>query len=224
VQQPNPHVAMGVNPILQEILTIYRDVMISIDITFVNKVLFFITVSCSIKFGMVEMILNRQVKTVKKCMDKVALLYIKRGFRITAILADNEFEPLCAWYPQLNVCAANEHVPVIKRYIRTVKDRSCSAYRMLPFKYIPRIMLIHLIKNAVFWLNTFPHEDGASQKYLPRYIMIRHQLSFKRHAAIEFGTYVQTHEEHSNDMQQRTMECICLGPTRNRLVYVTDLR
>jgi hypothetical protein len=96
-----------------------------------------------------------------------------------------------------------------------MKDQSRSAYWMLPFKYIPWIMLIHLIKNAVFWLNTFPHEDGTSQKYLPRYIMIGQQLSFKRHAAIEFSAYVQTHEEHLNDMQQRTMGCICLGPTRN---------
>jgi hypothetical protein len=76
-------------------------------------------------------------------------------------------------------------------------------------------MLIHLIKHAVFWLNAFPHEDGMSQKYLPRYIMIRQQLLFKRHAVIEFGAYVQTHKEHSNDMQQRTMGCICLGPTGN---------
>jgi hypothetical protein len=113
---------MGVDPILQEILNIYCDVTIAIDITFVNKVLFFITVSRGIKFGTVEMLLNRQVKTVKKCMDKVAKLYIKRGFWIAAILSDNEFEPLHEWYPQLNVCAADEHVPEIERYIRTVKD------------------------------------------------------------------------------------------------------
>jgi phage gp36-like protein len=103
------------------------------------------------------------------------------------------------------MCALLTSITEIERYIRTVKDQSRSAYWMLPFKYIPRILLIHLIKNAVFWLNTFPHEDSASQKYSPRYIMIGQQLSFKRHAAIEFGAYVQTHEEHSNDMQQRTM-------------------
>jgi hypothetical protein len=82
VWRPNPCVAMGVDPIPQEILSIYRDVTISIDITFVSKVLFCITVSHSIKFGMVEMLLNQQVKTVKKCMDKVANLYIKEAFRL----------------------------------------------------------------------------------------------------------------------------------------------
>jgi hypothetical protein len=45
--------------------------------------------------------------------------------------------------------------------------------------------------------------------------MMGQRLSFKKHAVIEFGAYVQTHEQHSNDMSQRTMGCICLGPTGN---------
>jgi hypothetical protein len=65
VRRPNPHVAMGVDPKPREILNIYRDVTIAIDITLLNKVPFFITVSRSIKFGTVEVLLNRQVKTVK---------------------------------------------------------------------------------------------------------------------------------------------------------------
>jgi hypothetical protein len=32
---------------------------------------------------------------------------------------------------------------------------------------------------------------------------------------LEFGSYVQTHEEHSNDMRPRTFGAICLGPTGN---------
>jgi hypothetical protein len=46
--------------------------------------------------------------------------------------------------------------------------------------------------------------------------MTSQQLSFAKHAVIEFGAYIQTHEEHTNDMDQRTMGCICLGPTGNR--------
>jgi hypothetical protein len=70
---------------------------------------------------------------VRDCLKKVINLYVKRGFRVTAILADNEFEALRQWYPSLNTCAADEHVPEIERYIRTVKDRSRSTHRMLPF-------------------------------------------------------------------------------------------
>ena len=42
------------------------------------------------------------------------------------------------------------------------------------------------------------------------------ELSFKLHARIEFGAYVQTHEEHTNDMSQQTLGAICLGPNGNR--------
>ena len=29
---------------------------------------------------------------------------------------------------------------------------------------------------------------------------------------LKYGAYVQTHEEHTNDMTQQTLEAICLGP------------
>ena len=41
-------------------------------------------------------------------------------------------------------------------------------------------------------------------------------LSFQRHARLELGVYVQTHEEHDNSMGPRTLGAICLGPTGNQ--------
>jgi hypothetical protein len=198
VRRANDHVLTGIDPMPSEIMEIYHDVTLAIDITFVNKVPFFITVARGIKFGTIEVLTNRQTQTVRDCLKKVVRLYMARGFHVTTILADNEFKPLRQWYPSLNTCAANEHVPEIERYIRTIKDRSCSTYRMLLYRYLPRIVLVHLLKNAVFWLNAFPHEDGATQKYSPRYIMTGQHLSYVKHAVIEFGAYAQTHEEHTN--------------------------
>ena len=43
-----------------------------------------------------------------------------------------------------------------------------------------------------------------------------HEVSCSRHAVIAFGLYVQTHEEHSNDMHQSSVGAICLGPKGNR--------
>lgn len=78
-------------------------------------------------------------------------------------------------------------------------------------------MLIHLVKNAVFWLNAFTTGgEGITQQYSPSYIMTGRTLSYNKHAVLKFGSYVQTHEEHSNDMSQRTMGCICLGPAGNQ--------
>ena len=74
----------------------------------------------------------------------------------------------------------------------------------------------HLVKNAVFWLNAFPSSDGVSSSHSPRYLLTGRELEYDKHAVMEFGQYVQTHEEHTNDMRQRTVGAICLGPTGNQ--------
>jgi hypothetical protein len=133
------------------------------------------------------------------------------------ILADPEFEPLQATFGQVsfNFCAQDEHVPEIEHFIRTVKDRTRSGYNSLPFEHIPCLMLICLVANAVFWLNAFPHADGASATLSPRYLLTRKHLDYRKHVRLEFGGYVQTHEEHTNDMLPHTIGAICLGPSGN---------
>ena len=169
-----------------------------------------------LKFGTVEALMNRQVSTIRDCLKRVITLYQSRGFTVGSIMADSEFEPLRPWYPTLNTAAADEHVAEVERYIRTIKDSTRSAYSLLPFRHVPRIVLIHLVKNAVFWQNAFRTGDGITQKYSPRYILTGQELDATKHAVLEFGSYVQTHEEHSNNMDHRTMGCICLGPTGNQ--------
>ncbi|CAJ1945436.1 unnamed protein product [Cylindrotheca closterium] len=88
-----------------------------------------------------------------------------------------------------------------------------STYNMLPFRRIPKLMLEHIIQNAVFWLNAFPALDGVSDTLSPKYIVTGRNVNMKLHVRTKFGAYVQTHEEHSNDMRARTLGAICLGPT-----------
>ena len=71
------------------------------------------------------------------------------------------------------------------------------------------------MRNTVFWLNAFPVTDGVSSQYSPRYIILGFLLEFNKHVRLEFGAYVQTHEEHNNNMSDRTVGAICLGPTGN---------
>ena len=70
--------------------------------------------------------------------------------------------------------------------------------------------------NAVFWLNAFPHANGASDTLSPRYLLTGKHLDYRKHIRLEFGAYVQTHEEHTNDMLPRTiLGALCLGPSGN---------
>jgi hypothetical protein len=56
----------------------------------------------------------------------------------------------------------------------------------------------------------FPHDDGVSDSMSPRYIFTGHRIDYNKHVHLEFGSYVQTHEEHSNDMRPRTIGATCL--------------
>jgi hypothetical protein len=92
--------------------------------------------------------------------------------------ADMEFESVQNSFhgTTFNLCAQYEHVPEIERYIRTVKDRSRSGYNSLPFEWIPRLVVVHLVGNSIFWLNAFPHEDGVSDTLSPQYLITGRHL------------------------------------------------
>ena len=115
----------------------------------------------------------------------------------------------------LNCCVVDEHVPEIKQYIQTLKDCTWSAVNVLPFNNLPRLVLIHLLKNCTLWLNAFPAADRVSSVHSPHFLLTGRELSFDKHAVLEFRSYVQTHAEHSNGMEPRTMGAIFLGPMGN---------
>jgi len=111
-----------------------------------------------------------------------------------------------------NICGADEHVPDVERYIRTMKDRVRSQYNDMPYEHIPRAMLVRLAEYAVFWLNAVPHDDSVTPDYSPRYFIEGRQLDYLKHMKMEFGAYAHTHNKHDNTMQARTMIAgICLG-------------
>ena len=213
VDRPNPHIPAGVDHVPTAIMDIHHSVTLAIDVMFINKVAFLITTSRNLKFGTVEEISNHQITTIIAKLKSVCQIYHHRGFHVTVILCDPEFEPIQATFPQLNCCAGDEHVPDIEHYIRTVKDHV--TYRMLPFKHVLRLILIHLMKNAVFWLNALPARDGVSSTHSPRYLLTGRELEYPLHMRLEFGEYVQTHEKHGNQMTDHTLGAICLGPNGN---------
>jgi hypothetical protein len=204
----------GVPPSLRDRL---QNMVMAIDIMFVNKIPFLVTCGQGVRFGTIENLKNQQVTTVASALDTVIHLYHQWGLVVGTINADGKFEPLQEVLTSVsfNLCAKEEHVPEIERYIRTVKDRMHSGYNSLPFERIPCMMVIHLAANAVFWLNAFPHPDGMSNTLSLCYLLTGQPLDYRKHVCLEFGAYVQTHEEHTNGMEARTVGAICLGPMGN---------
>jgi hypothetical protein len=215
VRRSSPHVAASVDPVPPNILARHHHVTLAVDIMFVNRVPFLITLSRNLRFLTVENLPNRKENTVRDKLLSVLRLYRHRGFHVATVLADPEFEMLRPYIPTLNTCAADEHVPDIERAIRSMKDRVRSTHSRLPFKYLPRLIVVRLVANAVLWMNALPQPLGVLTDHSPRYLLLGRDLTYDKHVRLPFGSYVQTHEEHTNDMRHRTLGAICLGPSGN---------
>jgi len=59
----------------------------------------------------------------------------------------------------VNITGRYEHVPEVRRYIRTVKERARAIVFTLSFAILPHKLIVEIVYNAVFWLNSFPHKE-----------------------------------------------------------------
>ena len=132
---------------------------------------------------------------------------------------DNDFEKLRNLVPILaiNTTAAREHVPEVEWKIRLIKERGRGILNTLPFKKMPRLMLIELIYHVVLWLNAFPAKSGVSEMLSPHEIVYRHKLDFAKHCKSPFGMYCKVHNDpmRTNTMATRSTPAIVLSPTGN---------
>ena len=67
----------------------------------------------------------------------------------------------------LNTASDLEHVPEIERQHRVIKERAIACRHSLPFKMVPKIMIIEMIYNCVLWINVFPPKGGVSASIIP---------------------------------------------------------
>ena len=219
VRRPPESVTTDYVQIPREILERHRLVTLSVDVMFVNGVPFLVSTARGLNFITVEYTKSRTAKALAGCVRHIMDMYGRGGFQVGTVLMDNEFECLRNLIPVLdiNTTAAKEHVPEIERRIRLIKERGRGILNTLPFKKLPRIILIELIYHAVMWLNSFPSKSGISQILSPREIVTRHKLDFRKHCKAPFGAYCEAHDEPSptNSMASRSSPAINLGPTGN---------
>ena len=94
--------------------------------------------------------------TIVGAIKRLHQTYAKRGFHITILLMDGQFNTnnldgeVAQFGITLNTVSANEHVPEIERHNQTIKEQTRSIINMLPFKGYPPRMIIKLIYYCVF--------------------------------------------------------------------------
>jgi hypothetical protein len=219
VRRTTDHVEVAPTPVPSTLMSQYRSVIIGADVMFVNKLPFFVTISRNIKFGTALLITDQKHETLVDASKDVYNIYKKRGFILQTMLMDGQFEGITGDLAELgitvNTVARGEHVPEAERYIRTIKERARCVYNTMPFDKIPGRMIAELIYYCVFWLNSFPARDGISNTLSPRSIVTGSHIDFNKHCKLEYGAYVQAHEEHDNTMATRTTGALALRPTGN---------
>ena len=110
----------------------------------------------------------------------------------------------------------NKHEPYIKWHIHVVKERFHSLCHSLPFKQLPKQIIIYMVFYAVKLLNYFPLKGGVSDQYSPKAILAGEVVHFKYYA-MPFGTYCQIHEEDGpwNSLAAWAQGAISLGLSGN---------
>lgn len=153
-----------------------KEVTMAMDIMFVNKLAFLVTISRSLKFGTVECPQTRHLDQVLDAVKRRQELHAKRSFKLFTMHSDLEFDELTTPLTVLGItllCVPQaEHVPEAERSTRTIQNRVRSTWTMLPFRSIPNRMIIEIVEGNGMWLNTFPPNDGVSTTISPRTLIV----------------------------------------------------
>jgi hypothetical protein len=201
------------------ILEQHQLVTLAVDVMFVNEVPFLVSVARGLNLVTAKFMPSRTAKQLAAGIPRMIDLYARGGFQVGTVLMDNEFEKLRNLVPILtiNTTAAKDHVPEVERKIRLITEWGRGILNTLPFKKMPRLMLIELVYHVVLWLNAFPTKSGVSETLSPRKIVYQHKLDFAKHCKLPFGTYCKVHDKPTptNTMVTCSTPAIVLGPTGN---------
>lgn len=186
---------------------------------YINSIAFIVSISRALKFCTAKALANRITDTLLTGIKIIKATIDKRGFIMNRFAADNEFGPLMTGLSEmgitLNLMSQNEHVPEIERHITTVREHCSSIYNSLPFVQMPSRMVTQLVYSVTFCLHAFPAVDGISGSISPGEIVTGTMIDTSKHCALPFGAYLQTHEEHDNNISTRTIGAIAMRPTDN---------
>ncbi len=219
VRRPLESVTTNYVQIPRAILEQHQLVTLAVDIMFGNGVPFLVSVARGLNLVTAEFIPSRTAKQLAAGIIRMMDLYAWGGFQVGRVLMDSKFEKLRNLVPILaiNTTAAKEHLPEVERKISLIKERGRGILNTLPFKIMPRLMLIELIYHVVLWLNAFLAKSGVSETLSPHKIVYRHKLDFAKHCRLPFGTYCEIHNEPTptNSMLTCSTPALVLSSTGN---------
>jgi len=109
------------------------------------------------------------------------------------------------------------HMGEVEHSICTVKEQVRANVHSLPFKWLPKMLVIEPVRRAVRLLNQFPALDGVSDTMSPTTIMTGMPPIDYNHLTIDFGSYALVFEDNdpTNTTKAQSTGAITLNPTGN---------
>ena len=86
--KPSPVVVSDYVAIPHPIFEENRNVTLSVDVMFVNRIPFLTSISLHLKFKTADTLHNLTTSQLVQCVTNVKALYTKRGFNVTTALMD----------------------------------------------------------------------------------------------------------------------------------------
>lgn len=172
----------------------------------------------TLKYRSVHRLVNAKQESLEKCLTEVHAIVCSRGFPVTHVEADNQFNCLYSCASKLKITLTtvpnDAHISEVKRFIQTVKERCHGLYNTSPFKNkpIPSLMIDSLVRSAVFWFLAFPKSDCACGDQSPMLVVQGFCLALVHYGFFKWGDYVQTVETTTNTTQERTIGAVFLHP------------
>ncbi|MCG3769880.1 MAG: hypothetical protein JW384_01011 [Nitrosomonadaceae bacterium] len=199
------------------------------DIFYVNGVPFFLSICTPLWLYMVTKLPNgrRSEAAIKEVLVKHLSAVASNSFTIGAINTDHEggMQPIIPWIQRNRIQVispgAGEHVPVIERGIRVVKERVRAHATTFPFR-LSQTFMCFLVYFCVYTINLLPNSNNLhhrSAKEMFTGIKVDYAVS----AQVSFMEYVQTVAPDpqpaslkSDVKRERTEGCLALLPSGNQ--------
>ena len=201
----------------QQILGHYPTLQLYVDFFYVNRIPFLHTKCSDIGFLTAHGGVGPTISAIKKVLDSVFNLYETRGFNITDIHGDNEFDVKSLKEYLLpivtHIYGRGEHVAVIERSNRTIKEKCRVICHSLPFKRYTKLMTLMLVEFVLHWLNAIPSTGSASNFIGPATIIEGSMKPYFKYKHLPFGTYCMIYIGTKNNMKARSVPGISLAPS-----------
>ena len=193
-----------------------KNITLCIDFHFVNGITVLHSISRRLECRTVTFPLIRSVNSIAEQLDIIFNKQNARGFRITDVHADKEFEKTRHLVPpvRLHICGVYDYVPEVERSVQTQKNENRSVCRGLPYKCLSRVMVRELITQGNTFLNAFGNDDLLTDGLTPRNVIDNLPHVDFNDLKHEFGQHAQLHiaEKVTNAILSRTIGAIVLGP------------